>query len=212
MEFVFPFVMFAVVLTIVAVVGYFSTNRRRSFWRLLEQRMGGQLFISDGLFSSSEDYLDVPIDGFTVRLDFYVVSHGKSSTTYQRVIVQCPAHCLETATIYRETPLFSSIGKAFGGQDIIVNDPDFDEAFIIKSGDSDWLIQALSYEAKQLHLQQRHMRMELDAGSLRITRVGLTFDEASVMAQMHLAAAYAKAFFGSAQPALLEAPGQGLAW
>ena len=141
-------------------------ERRRALYQGLAQRYGGHVYESSGgLLSSVPDVLALPLQGWTVYLDMYVVSHGKSSTTYQRAVVLAPHGERRQVDIYKETPIFSALGKAFGGQDIQVADPEFDRAFIIKGNDEPWLRQALSAPTRQAHLRLAHMRVSLSPAS-----------------------------------------------
>ena len=207
-----------------------ARDRRLALWRDLAARHGGSLHTGSGVFSAHHDLLLLPIDGVTVGLDIHVVSHGKSSTTYQRAIVLAPPGSTRSAQIYKETPLFSALGKALGGQDIQVGDPDFDGAFIIKGDNAAWLQRALTRGTRRAHLADPYYRVALTPhappalgpglrlrradkllraaagdpikllqarvilgdGVLTVTRVGPTSDAASVLAQMRLAAAYAR--------------------
>ena len=188
--------LFVVFFAVMFGIGVFSRQRRRNLWREFAQRYGGSFIESQSWLSSTGDYVSLMLDGFEVRLDHYVVSHGKNSTTYQRATIDAGSYAGFSAQIYKETPLFSKLGKAFGGQDIEVGHPEFDEAFIIKSDSPARLTQSLNQDAVQEHLRQRHMRVELDGISLTVVRVGLIYNQDAMLAQLRLATLYARGFFG----------------
>jgi hypothetical protein len=73
---------------------------------------------------------------WTVTLDTYTVSSGHSHVTFTRMRAPYVNPEGFRFTIYRKRFL-SDLGKLLGMQDIEVGDPNFDEAFIIKSNDED---------------------------------------------------------------------------
>lgn len=203
-----PLIIFAAAILIASIIYYLLAIIRRRMLRRLAQRLNGQLFLGESILHFEDDCLEIPMDGFIARLSFYGQNLGKYSVPYQRVEIRTPHGCCETAMIYRTTPLFSWMGTLLGGQDLRVNDPAFDRSFVIMADRPEWLMNAFSPEIKRLHLAQRHMRVSLDADSLKVIRVGKTLGEAATIAHLQLAVAYAKGFFGPAQPASLEAPSQ----
>jgi len=68
---------------------------------------------------------------WTIILDTYTVSGGRSSVTFTRIRAPYVNPDRFRFTIYRRG-LFSDIGKWFGMQDVVVGHPDFDREFIIK--------------------------------------------------------------------------------
>lgn len=198
-----------------------ARDRRILTWRGLAARFGGSVEVGPGLLKQGLDRLIVPIDGFTVSLDVYIVQHGKNSTAYQRAATLTPVSWSRCAEIYKETPLFSAIGKAFGGQDVQIGDADFDSAFIIKCNDQEWLKRGLSRSTRVAHVAAPEHRLVITAhslpalkntrpaepddlaeelrrrvpaadGVLSLTRVGATADEARILTQLRLVAAYAR--------------------
>jgi hypothetical protein len=72
---------------------------------------------------------------WTITLDTYTVSTGKSSTTYTRLrapFVNADGFHFE---IYRKS-IFTGIAKFLGAQDIEIGHKFFDEEFVIKGNDS----------------------------------------------------------------------------
>ena len=91
-----------------------------------------------------------------VVLDTYVVSSGKSSTTYTRLRAPYANRDDFYFHVFRRH-LFTGIGKAFGMQDVIVGHPEFDRDFIIKGNnerklkmmfDNDYIRQLISYQPR----------------------------------------------------------------
>ncbi len=97
---------------------------------------------------------------WTVTLDTYTVSTGKSSVTYTRM--RAPYINSEgfRFTIYRKG-VFSGLGKMLGMQDIEVGDPEFDEAFIIK-GNNEPRVQHLFADTQLRALVQAQPAIMLD--------------------------------------------------
>lgn len=71
---------------------------------------------------------------WTVTLDTYAVSNGKSSTTYTRMRAPYVNPDGFMFAVYRKG-IFSDLGKWMGMQDVTVGHPEFDEAFVIKGND-----------------------------------------------------------------------------
>jgi hypothetical protein len=78
-----------------------------------------------------------------ITLDTYTVSNGKTSSTYTRMRAPFVNKDGLYFQIYR-AGFFSSIGKALGMQDLVVGNPYFDEAFIIKGNNADKIKSLLS--------------------------------------------------------------------
>lgn len=104
---------------------------KKEIWRLLSDQIGSE-FIEGGFFSA--DKVIAHVKDWTVTLDTYTDSTGNSSTTYTRVRAPYINKDGFRFKIYRKG-IFSEIGKAFGGQDVEVGFPEFDENFIIKGND-----------------------------------------------------------------------------
>jgi len=100
-------------------------------WEQLCQEIGGEL-VPKGRWQGSKVKLNV--GPWTTVLDKHTVSDGENSTTYTRLRAPFLNPAGFRFEIHRKGP-FSGLGKFLGMQDIEVGDPEFDEAFIIKSND-----------------------------------------------------------------------------
>ena len=111
-------------------MGWFGPSKEE-VWRQLSQEIGAE-FVEGGFWKGSK--VQAHVKPWTITLDTYTVSTGKSSVTYTRM--RAPYINPEgfRFTIYRKN-LFSDLGKFLGMQDIEVGYPEFDEAFIIKGND-----------------------------------------------------------------------------
>ncbi len=104
---------------------------KAEIWRQLAQEVGGQ-FVEGGFFG--RDKVVVRAGEWSLTLDTYTVSTGKSSITYTRMRAPYVNRDGFRFDIYRKT-IFSGLGKLLGMQDIDVGVPDIDEAFIIRGND-----------------------------------------------------------------------------
>jgi hypothetical protein len=104
---------------------------REEVWRQLSTAIDGR-FVEGGFVKG--DKVEVEHGPWTVTLDTYVVSTGKTNVIFTRMRAPYVNPDSFRFTIYRKG-LFSEIGKWLGMQDVVVGDPVFDEAFIIKGSD-----------------------------------------------------------------------------
>ncbi len=104
---------------------------KKEIWKSLSEQIGSQ-FVEGGFFSA--DKVVARVKDWTVTLDTYTVSTGKSSNTYTRMRAPYVNKDGFSFKIYRKG-IFSGLGKALGGQDVEVGFPEFDEDFIIKGND-----------------------------------------------------------------------------
>ena len=104
---------------------------REEIWRQLSAETGAD-FVPGGFWKGAK--VQAKHGEWTITLDTFAVSHGKSSVVYTRLRAPYvnPGHF--RFTIYRRD-LFSDIAKWFGMQDIEVGHADFDRDFIIKGTD-----------------------------------------------------------------------------
>jgi hypothetical protein len=101
-------------------------------WQQLCKEIGAD-FVKGGGWKGNR--VQAHVGEWTVTLDTYTVSNGKTLTTYTRI--RAPYVNMDgfRFTIYRKS-LFSGLGKFFGMQDIEIGDPEFDRDFIIKSNNA----------------------------------------------------------------------------
>jgi hypothetical protein len=97
---------------------------------------------------------------WTVTLDIYTVSHGKSATTYTRLRAPYVNKDGFRFTIYRKGP-FTRLGKLLGMQDVEVGFPEFDKAFVIK-GNNEEKLRALFADSRirqLIEMQQKKIQL-----------------------------------------------------
>jgi hypothetical protein len=104
---------------------------KEEIWRQLCSELGAE-YVQGGAWK--KDKVQATHDGWTITLDTYVVSTGKTVMHFTRLRAPYvnPDHF--RFTIYRRG-LFSEIAKRLGMQDVVVGHEDFDRDFIIKGTD-----------------------------------------------------------------------------
>jgi hypothetical protein len=104
-------------------------------WRQLSEEIGAD-FIEGGFCRDSK--VEVTVKEWTVTLDTYTVSTGKTHITYTRMRAPYVNKDGFRFKIYRKG-FFSEFGKLLGMKDIEVGYPEFDNDFIIKGNDENKL-------------------------------------------------------------------------
>ena len=132
-------------------------------WRRLCKEIGAD-FVKGGFWKGNK--VQAHVGEWTVTLDTYTVSNGKSNVTYTRI--RAPYTNMDgfRFTIYRKT-LFSDLGKFFGMQDIEIGDPGFDRDFIIKSNNVAKAMALFSNEKIRRLIQAQpsiHLQVKGDEG------------------------------------------------
>ncbi|QIP14378.1 DUF3137 domain-containing protein [Spirosoma aureum] len=89
-------------------------------------------FIDGGFWKGSK--VQATVKEWTITLDTYTVSNGKTSITFTRMRAPYVNRDGFRFTIYR-SGFFSELGKKLGMQDVDVGFPDFDDQFIIQGND-----------------------------------------------------------------------------
>ena len=113
---------------------------KREIWRQLSEEIGAT-YVEGRTFKT--DKVQVSHLQWTLTLDTYVVSTGKSTMVFTRMRAPYVNPDGFRFNVYRKG-VFSGIGKFFGMQDLEVADSEFDAAFIIKATDEGRIRQLLS--------------------------------------------------------------------
>ena len=108
-------------------------NSKSKVWKEISDELGGKF--EKGKFFK-ESVLNFNFKDWIITLDTYTVIAGNTPMTYTRM--RSPFLNKENFyfNFYREN-VFSSVGKLFGLQDIIIGDDYFDKKFIIQSNNED---------------------------------------------------------------------------
>jgi hypothetical protein len=124
---------------------------KEEVWQQLCTKIGAE-FVEGGFWKG--DKVVAKVKDWTVTLDIYTVSTGKSHVTYTRIRAPYINADGFRFKIYRKN-IFSDVGKFFGMQDIEVGYPEFDHDFIIK-GNSESKVHSLFMDEKiRLLIQQQ---------------------------------------------------------
>jgi hypothetical protein len=112
---------------------------KSEIWRQLCAEIGAQ-YVEGGFWKG--DKVQATHGPWTITLDTYTVSTGKTSITYTRM--RAPFEDPEgfRFTVYRKG-IFSEIGKWFGMQDVGIGDEAFDRDFILKTNQEPKLLELL---------------------------------------------------------------------
>jgi len=113
---------------------------KEEIWRQFATEIGATI-VPGGFWKG--DRIEATHGSWTVVLDTYTVSAGKTTITYTRMRAPYVTSDGFHFKVYREG-IFSEIGKWFGMQDVTVGYEDFDRDFIIKGNDEGRLRQLFS--------------------------------------------------------------------
>lgn len=102
---------------------------KREVWEKLSEEIHAN-FVQGALWKG--DKVVAKVGEWTVTLDTYTVSNGKTSTTFTRMRAPYVNKDGFRFKIYRKN-IFSEIGKLFGMKDIAIGIPAFDDNFIIQA-------------------------------------------------------------------------------
>jgi hypothetical protein len=113
---------------------------RKEVWTKLSEAMSGR-YVAGGF--GKGDKVQVEHNDWTLTLDTYVVSTGKTVIVFTRMRAPFVNPSGFRFLVYRKS-IFSGLGKFFGMQDIEVNDPPFDDDFIVQGTDESRVRQLLA--------------------------------------------------------------------
>lgn len=113
---------------------------KKEVWSQLAEQISGN-FVNGGFMG--RDKVVANTGQWTITLDTYTVSTGKSSVTYTRMRAPYVNKDGFRFTIYR-SGFFTAVGEMLGMSDIKIGDPAFDEAFVIKANSEEKVRSLLS--------------------------------------------------------------------
>jgi hypothetical protein len=172
-----------------------QSRQQATSWLTLATELGGSVEEPTGpWYSRTGERLVVELQGQRLALDIHVQSTGQSSITYTRVQAELPGeHRLQVS----QEHLFSKVGKLLGGQDLEIGDLEYDEAYVIRGDDPDWVGRVLTPEVRDLHRAAPDALLHLHKGTLTVQRLGRITDLAELRVLLGLAAAVAAAIRGA---------------
>lgn len=113
---------------------------KEEIWRQFAAQTGSN-YVAGGFWKG--DRIEAAHGSWTIVLDTYTVSTGKTNVTYTRMRAPYSTPDGFHFTVYCQG-IFSEIGKWFGMQDVTVGYEDFDRDFVIKGNDEEKLRQLFS--------------------------------------------------------------------
>ncbi len=131
---------------------------REEVWRQLSQEIGAD-FVDGGFWRG--DKVEARVKNWTITLDTYTVSTGKSNHTFTRMSASFRGRGDFRFKIYRKG-FFSGLGKALGMMDIDTgHSVQFDEDFIVQASDES-MVRALLAEAEVRRLIDAQPKIQLE--------------------------------------------------
>jgi len=118
-------------------------------WAQLAREIGAD-FDEGGFWKGSK--VTAHVKEWTVTLDTFVVSTGKSTITYTRMRAPYVNRDGFRFKIYRRG-IFSGLGRRFGVQDIDVGDPEFDQDYVVQGSDPEQVRRLLANPAIRALIQ-----------------------------------------------------------
>jgi len=108
---------------------------KEEVWTAFAAQVGGKFIPGDWM---SRDRVEAKIEGWVVTLDTYIVSNGKSSSTYTRLRTPYRNPTGFRFKVFVENGL-GWFRELAGNPDIVVGIPEFDEAYVIQGNDPERL-------------------------------------------------------------------------
>src|SRR2546421_4040574 len=102
---------------------------KEEIWQELSRQIGAS-YVAGGFWNGAK--VEARVEPWTVVLDTYTVSTGKSTMTFTRMRAPYVNRDGFRFHVYRRT-ILSDLGKFLGMQDVAVGVPAFDAAFVVKS-------------------------------------------------------------------------------
>jgi hypothetical protein len=130
------------------------------------------------------------VDGVGVLVDHYTVSTGKSSTTYTR-LKATPSGPPDLHLGIHKEGFFSSLGKAFGTQDVIIGEQTFDDKFIIKASDEEICKAWINSDIQNKILDVSDYSFQIKKNEVTVTKLGIEENPQMLVAVIRATAAFA---------------------
>lgn len=104
---------------------------QEEIWQQLATEIDAK-FVDGGMWKG--DKVQAQVKQWTITLDTYIVSTGKTWMTFTRLRAPYVNADGFRFKVSRKS-MFSGLGKVFGMQDVEIGEPQFDEAFIVQGND-----------------------------------------------------------------------------
>jgi hypothetical protein len=120
------------------------------------------------LFASGR--LEGRVEGYSVVVDTFQRSSGKSSHTYMRYVAELP-RSLSIGLNLRKQTFFAVVASMFGGQDIEVGDAVFDDQVVVRAADERGVVEFLTPSRRLCILRLFEASRECTVNDERVTRI-----------------------------------------
>jgi hypothetical protein len=187
----------AVTAAAAATAGFRVQKRWRArvdaVWTEAARLASGQFVPASGSFWRARSVRVVAVfePGIEVVVDRYVVSNGKSSTVFTRVIAPAPGAGELDLKLRRENAL-THVGKTLGLGDIQLGDAAFDTRYLVRSNQPLLVPAWIDAPVRQALLATpKEYDATLHDGEVKLQRVGVEMHAEQLVATMQAAAALA---------------------
>jgi hypothetical protein len=166
-------------------------EKQQQAWSSAAEELGAQFTPEVGeWYQSKTMQLNAQLDNIQVLVDHYTVSHGKSSTTYTRLKALASSPIELHLHIYEEG-FFSTLGKAFGTQDVIIGAQAFDDKFIVKASDEEFCRAWMNNDIQTKLLEVSEYSFLLKKYQVVVTKVGIETNPQKLVGAIRAIAAFA---------------------
>jgi hypothetical protein len=166
-----PFVLFFIIIAIGIISYFYQRNERQktlAVWSTVAKVTGLQMNGPDkfSLFGRFESF------DFSIYKE--ISGAEESTTTYTIFDAHVKNKGEHTLLIRKESSILYAIGKAFGGQDIEIDDPEFNKSFIIKSNSEPFVKRIFTPKLRQILLEElKDAMLDLNGPILKYTISGI---------------------------------------
>lgn len=174
----------ALLLPLVLLVGVFGAvfafarrqgKKANEAWAAVAARHGGTFNPKAGSWQNRTRLLEVVVDGVSLRVDHYVVSTGKTATTYTRYRAPAFGSGKLELRVYSRHAL-TGLSRALGFQDVSTGDAAFDDDFVVKANDEDLARAWLTDDVRAAIRSAKGYQFAIKGGELTVTKAIIETD------------------------------------
>jgi hypothetical protein len=172
------------VIGVALVISYLILVNRRRAWTNLAERAG--LNIEPGNFFGGGLCVSGVYHSHQLTLDKFTRHHGKSSTTYTRIVLFLNRQAGLQLDLSTEG-MFSKIGKLLGMQDIHTGDEALDQRYVIRGQPEDQVTRLLlSYDLRQKLIEAPALHVKINGQEIYYEKSGVETNEDTLLALFDL--------------------------
>jgi hypothetical protein len=176
---------------VVYSIAKIQKTKQQQAWSSAAEEIGGQFTPQVGeWYEGKTMQINAQLDSIPVLVDHYTVSNGKTSTSYTRLRAIASSPFELHLHIYKEG-FFSTLGKAFGTQDVIIGEPTFDSTFIIKASDEEICKAWINADIQRKILEVSEYSFLLKKCGVTVTKVGIETNPHKLANAIRATAAFA---------------------